>query len=325
MRITLLVLLVFSLLAHAGYRSLDFFEDETPLSMTLIAALDSVQADRVLVHTEAHNSWILVNQADKVDSLRGSIEVRGNFRKRPENCEWPPLKVKIKKTEAYGHVLGDNRKFKLVTNCQGENYLIREYLLYKMYGLITDCSYKVRLVDLTLRDATGLQPDVQQTGFLIEDKDDLAKRMNLVVAENARVSPEELALQERARLYLFQYMIGNLDWDIFYEKNVSVFRQGNGTIAVPYDFDFTGCVGAPYAELEDFERRYFRELCWDAEIQEEIRQEFLSLQPKWEAQIAACKHLESSDKKEMLRYFKPFFKALEDPKAWNATFPSVCK
>ena len=42
-------------------------------------------------------------------------------------------------------------------------------------------------------------------------------------------------------------MIGNADWDLNVGRNVKYLIKNNKVIPVPYDFDFSGLVNAPYA------------------------------------------------------------------------------
>lgn len=303
----------------------DLFDSTTPLSLTIVAPLSDIQDDRGLEDAAYRDVWVMVNQEGSRDSLRVELRVRGNFRRRPENCEWPPLKLKVKKSDVGSASLGEHRKFKLVTNCQGEEFLKREYMVYKLYAALSPESFKVRLVDLTLRDAMGESRDSHQLGFLIEDKSELAGRLGVEVLESAEVIPSELDLKSRARLYLFQYMIGNRDWDVFSEKNIVVFGTENAPMAVPFDFDFSGCVAVPYSGLGDYELRKWRKICWDPELQEELRKEFLAMVPVWEEMMNECEQLTGEDKRTMLRYFRPFFKAAGDPEKWQEKFPADCE
>ena len=46
---------------------------------------------------------------------------------------------------------------------------------------------------------------------------------------------------------VFMYMVGNTDWSLPYLHNIRVFQNFTSYIAVPYDFDWSGIVDAPYA------------------------------------------------------------------------------
>jgi hypothetical protein len=48
-------------------------------------------------------------------------------------------------------------------------------------------------------------------------------------------------------MYMFQYLIGNTDWTVRRFHNVKLVRIGRDYYPVPYDFDFSGLVDAPYA------------------------------------------------------------------------------
>lgn len=324
MRYYLAIILINSLLLTALGNGKDLFEEDEPLTLTLVLPMDSMRQDRFLEDPAYRPLDMLIHEGGHIDTLTASFRVRGNFRKRPENCEWAPLKIKLKRREASKSCLGVHREFKLVTSCQGENYLIREYMVYKMYHHLTEYSLRVRMVTVILRDALGQEPDVEMKGFIIEDKEGLAMRKGLEIVEGDSISANEVELRHRARLYLFQYMIGNRDWDIYSQKNVVLFRMEGVPLAVPFDFDLSGCVDVPYMDFEGIERRYFRSICWDDPVREEIRQELRALVPVWTETIHECRQLSNSDKKAMLRYFKPFFDSVESDKKWDLSFPSTC-
>ena len=77
-----------------------------------------------------------------------SIRSRGNFRK--DKCYLPPIKIDFTDTD-YGIEAFDYMgKIKMVSLCKQagmfEQYLIKEYLAYKAYELISDFSLKTYLL-----------------------------------------------------------------------------------------------------------------------------------------------------------------------------------
>jgi hypothetical protein len=59
---------------------------------------------------------------------------------------------------------------------------------------------------------------------------------------------------QAAAVFVFQYLIGNTDWSLVTAEadntcchNVDLFEIGARLFPVPYDFDLTGLVNAPYA------------------------------------------------------------------------------
>jgi hypothetical protein len=145
------------------------------------------------------------------------VRVRGKFRRRV--CQFPPLKLKFDKDVLRQAGLNpDYRSIKLVTHClddrfAGKENLLREYLIYKLYSLVTEQSYRVQLVRLTYIDTHGERRKIRRYGFFIEDPDEMADRLGGRECEDC-LNPlaEEIALKEATLMAAFQYMIGNADW-----------------------------------------------------------------------------------------------------------------
>ncbi len=88
------------------------------------------------------------------------VRLRGNFRKDPVNCDFPPLRLNFSNTTVINTIFAGQDKIKLVTHCRSrkdlyEQNVLKEYLAYKLYNLFTEESYHVRLVHLTYADTEG--------------------------------------------------------------------------------------------------------------------------------------------------------------------------
>ena len=73
-------------------------------------------------------------------------------------------------------------KLKLVTHClenkfEGNENVMKEYLLYKLYNEITPESFRVQFVKITYLDSKGKLGKIKRFGFIIESKDQLAFRL----------------------------------------------------------------------------------------------------------------------------------------------------
>lgn len=181
------------------------------------------------------------------------VQPRGKFRRRV--CDFPPVKLKFpkKKLEAAGL----NREFndlKLVTHCIdeksiGNEYLLREYLAYELYSELTPNSYRVQLVKITYEDSEGRMGKIKRYGFIIEDTDEMAARVGGLEFEQMNVSADSISVKDENIMSLFQYMIGNADFNTVMLRNVKLVKPESGgkSIPVPYDFDFSGLVNASYA------------------------------------------------------------------------------
>lgn len=81
------------------------------------------------------------------NSLKIEVKTRGHFRRKRENCFTPPLFLKFDTAQIISNTIFNKQtKLKLVTACIDEKYVLREYLVYKIYQLITEKSFNVRLV-----------------------------------------------------------------------------------------------------------------------------------------------------------------------------------
>ncbi len=156
-----------------------FFKDEpiinmkisTDLKQFLSSKMKNGQKLRARVETEIDGKKI--NEPI-------TIEARGIMRK--QICNIPPLKVNFKSTAS--PVLSSLGSLKLVNTCRdnkvGNEYLFKEYLIYKMYNLISDKSLRTRLLKLTYVDSSGKKNSLDTYGFMIEDMSVMAKRNQCV-------------------------------------------------------------------------------------------------------------------------------------------------
>ena len=179
------------------------------------------------------------------------VDVRGKYRRRI--CTFPPLKLNFSKKELKKRGLTKFDKLKLVTPCQqdeeGKNLILKEYLAYRMLNQLTPASFRVQLLKVTYRDQLGNHPDYTTYAFVLEDTDELAMRLGGEKMENARgLAPAQFDRQIETTQAIFSYFIGNTDWSLATAHNLKMIKTESGQIIpVPYDFDFSAIVDAPYA------------------------------------------------------------------------------
>lgn len=180
-----------------------------------------------------------------------NILPKGKFRR--QKAEVPPLKIKFPKKTLRADGLDTLNELKLILPCfdsrDGDELLAKEYLIYKMFEHLTSNCVKARLIQVELRDSHVEKTRKSMLGILVEDNEETAARLNGVEVEQYGMPVDSLQLNQVALVAMFQYMIGNTDWDIAMLRNVRLIRprQGEGVLVMPYDFDFSGLVGAPYA------------------------------------------------------------------------------
>lgn len=245
------------------------------------------------------------------------VRIRGNFRRKFCN-EFPPLKVDFDKDDLRAEGLADFDDMKLVTFCLDDKYvakklLLKEYLAYKFFNQLSDISYRVQLVKITYIDSnTGNKS--KQWGFFIEDTAQLQDRLNLVDCESCYNRPMESFNQEQLEtVSLFQYLIGNSDWDLVHIRNVKLFTKAGKIIPVPYDFDFSGLVNAPYAipnpdfQLESRQERVYLGFAESLEDMEGLKQEFMRKMPELVKITKKFKPLNLEGRAEVTEYLGSFY------------------
>ncbi|RLD63659.1 MAG: hypothetical protein DRJ01_03140 [Bacteroidetes bacterium] len=186
-------------------------------------------------------------------SLNIKVKPRGHFRLNPKYCEFPPLKIKFLDTNIKDTLFKNQTTLKLVTHCNGENYILQEYLIYKQYNIFTDFSFKVRLAEITYIDTKGNYEPFTNYGFFIEKTKHMASRNNAVNVSVDKVDKDLLNYNYTTLIYLFEYMIGNNDWDIDLGKNFKFLYSDDSKsyIPVPYDFDLAHIINPDYPNLSD--------------------------------------------------------------------------
>jgi hypothetical protein len=275
-----------------------------------------------------------VQNVDLEESLDLRVRVRGNFRRLKKNCDTPPLRFNFRRHEVPEHSLfAGHPSLKLVVPCKGEQYVIREYLTYKLYNLFTDYSFRVRLVRLNYHDTGNRRISKPQYGFLIEDKDALAFRSNAVLIERMNLRPEIVDKESFLRMSVFAYLIGNTDWSVQYLHNIEMLylNDENVHVAVPYDFDLAGLVSSPYAKpaealkLRSVRERVFRGYCLeDPGVFNTTFKQFHELKPEIYKLIAENNLLKKRYIKFATKYFDEFYDTLNDTKKASNAFSYPC-
>jgi len=231
------------------------FQSVEPIRMTLRTDIDWLRDERNdSVEVEGTLTFIDLdgNEITKPVDTR----TRGNFRRNKQNCNFPPLRLDFPTRQMEGTVFEDQDKLKLVTPCHHDrddyqNYVMDEYLVYRLLNVLTPHSFRVRLVEITYEDVNGEYDTRTKMGFLIEDEDAMAERSRATLEEVTQFHPARTKSEFSVTVALFNYMIGNTDWSPVYFHNVKLIRTETAEfLTVPYDFDFSGMVSARYATVD---------------------------------------------------------------------------
>lgn len=243
-----------AVLATGGASAKALFETDEPLAITLRGPFSQLTA-------AAPGSSLVVDGSLSVggQTLPVKLSPRGITRRAKDVCTFAPVKVTFPDKPGDGPFKGQ-KGLKLVSHCRTtesfQQYVLLEYAAYRMYELLTPASLHTRLVKVDYVDAGG-RPIISRMGYFIESIDDAAKRNGgKELKTTARVPSGQIGAADAARFAVFEYMIGNLDWamnagppgsECCHNAKLIQPASGGALVPVPYDFDFSGLVNAPYA------------------------------------------------------------------------------
>lgn len=299
--------------------SFGLFESEDMLNISLrfdIARyMDEKPSDEQL-------NALITFHLNGTDSLHKRISLRSRGHYRNRICDFPPLMLNFKGTDFGYSDLDDMKNVKLVSHCMPdekfENYILKEYLAYKLFNIISDYSFRVRLLKLDYIDINYDTLYISKHGFLIEPVSAMKKRFGMQEIEDSIINPDIVDVNNLLRVSLYQYLIANSDWNISLIHNLKVFSSAEETenmaIAVPYDFDFTGWVNTDYAVamtsvgLEEITDRAFFGPCNSMQEYKQILNEFLLYKEVFIELIKDFKYLKGSERRELIAYIRSFYK-----------------
>jgi len=279
---------------------------------------------------------ITLSYSQKGDSLKSfpiEIKARENFRRLIGNCTYAPLMLKFgvqSNTEA--SIFEGQKELILVMPCQGDEYVIREWLVYKLYNLITPLSFKARLVKVYLKEENPKKGTDPFFGNLLENEGQMAARNGGSILKR-NLKPYRTQEEEFITMAVFEYMIGNTDWSVDYRQNIKLVSKGNTKLPypVPYDFDHAGIVSAPYANppqklmLKSVRERRFRGYCIvDSNKFKPVISKFQELQKQIfalyvESLLVDKKYIQDTD-----AYLSEFFATIGDEAEWQREFSYPC-
>lgn len=264
------------------------------------------------------------------------LSPRGFSRRTGGICNFPPLRLDFDKDALRGTLLRGQNRLKLVTRCRNsssyEQLTVLEYTAYRLFNEITPLSYRVRPARVTYRDSDGRRREETQFNFLIEDVDDVARRNGRVALDvlSNEVRSAQLDPDAAARVGLFQFMIGNLDWDMVAgPEGEECCHNGKllaasetarqAVVPIPYDFDYSGFVNAPYAappesiNVRNVRTRHYRGLCRHNDQLPAAVEHFRARRDALYSVIDGETRLSDARRRTARRYIEEFFAILDDP------------
>lgn len=272
-----------------------------------------------------------------------SIRTRGRFRRQSDTCKFAPLRLNFKKSTVKETVFADSDKLKLVTHCRNgsttySQAVLSEHLAYRIFNLLTDASFRVRLMRITYVDTDKKDQANTEFAFVIEHKKQLAKRIGLELNESPKTEIKFLDARHMNLGSIYQYLIGNTDFSPIRAApgepcchNYILFGTERGNILpIPYDFDMTGIVDAPHSEpnmrfkIKNVRQRLYRGRCRNNEHVPASVQAFLDHKDGIYDLVTLNEFYNTRTRKKTLGFLDDFYRIIESPKRVQSMLIDEC-
>jgi hypothetical protein len=336
------LLIVTGIEADVGdtYEGPPLFQSNELLEVRITAPFGKIMRERSKDLEEPGTITYRNDSGDDI-TLNIGIRTRGNFRHQEEICPFAPLRLNFRKKK--GTLFAKSDKLKLVTHCRSstENHtqdLLREYLAYRILNTLTDKSFRVRLLKVRYVESTTGESVDDNYAFLIEHRDQLGKRINLKHNSAESTWIGNLVPEHTNLVSVFQYLIGNTDFSpIAAEPGqpcchnyVLMGDEPGKMLSIPYDFDLSGIVSAPYAQpnprfkLRNVRQRRYRGRCiyndflpLSVQVFQEKRQAIYGL-------IDSLPDYSSSSARKTVDYIDDFYKIIDSDKQVEKRLKNQC-
>jgi hypothetical protein len=310
--------------------AMPLFADTAVLPITLVGDFKTINKDHDPNGKQQYPG--VLRTADNAE-LQVQFQARGHVRRLARTCDYVPLKVGFVKKATKGTAFAEQDALKLVVQCAGgaeyEQYILREYLAYRIYNVITRQSFRARLAKVSYVDRASGKPTGARLGIFLEDEGDVARRLEGRVVELPRLLFENLDSDSLMPAMIFEYMIGNTDMSIYALHNVRIVQRPDKSLhVVPYDFDFSGLVNAPYALpargffLKNVTERLYRGPCRSQELVDPYVANFLAKRDLIRALPDQIPGFSRTSRDDARNYIDSFYSAVDSPKEVRSLFVS---
>lgn len=295
----------------------------------------TVYRDRDSTSTEKYPGTLTWTDAEGKDhAIDVTLRTRGHFRRQSRHCSVPPLRVQFDKDDAKGTPFAGQKSLKLVTHCRDsaefEEYIRREYLVYRLFNLFTELSFRARLLEVTYVDQGGGKPETH-AGMLLEDDDDMARRNGGKILDTKGVRFGDVDAAQSDLVSVFEYLVANTDWSLPGMHNIVLVDRNGDFLPVPYDFDWSGIVDTRYAEpdprlgIRSTRQRVYRGPCRTHEQVQPVLEQFRQLRPEIERLYETQPGLAAGYVKDTKAYLADFYKDIATADRWKSLAATSCR
>ena len=320
------------------------FANDSMMRFTLEAPFSKIFRDRNKEKLYPDGMLTFEDERGEQVALPVQLQVRGNSRLARKTCRYAPLRIHFDKASIKDTPFDKQRKLKLVILCKQnrtyEDYLIQEYLIYKMFNILTDSSFKVRLAEVTYVETDGSKKPRTSYAFFIEDKKRMGKRLGLKTIHGNKIPYALLDPGQVSLVTLFQFMVGNTDYSVTKGEgdedcchNAKLLgKEGQGHTPVPYDFDFSGLISTKYAvpseavPIRIVKTRLYRGFCKSDLIgMESARVTIQSHKEAVYTLFQTSSLLSDRARKKSLKYLDSYYEISESDKKFGKSVTKKCR
>lgn len=313
------------------------FASSEPVRIVIETDLERLVEDREDDRPEQPGVVRVMPSDGPEQRLEVELRPRGNFRREKRNCDFPPVRLDFERKKTAGTLFEGEDKLKLVVPCRKgrssyQQYVLRELLAYRIMNELHEASFRVRPLELTWIDAGEPADSLRVRAFVIEDDERLAQRLGGVRGDFEKLHPRAADPEYAMLVALFQFMIGNTDWSPFALHNTELIRSDDlDYLTVPYDFDFSGLVDAPYATpdpgfpIRDVRERLYRGFCREEVDLESLIEHLNARRPAVERRVREVVGLDDGAREDVLRYLAESYDILNDPSKRRRQVVEACR
>ncbi|HSD68641.1 MAG TPA: hypothetical protein VLB07_03760 [Woeseiaceae bacterium] len=264
--------------------------------------------------------------------VRVGLTMTTRGKSRLEYCHFPPLSANFKGQDKDGTLFEGQKKIKIVTQCRSgalyQRYLLQEFGIYRAFNVLTEQSFRVRLINATYRDSLGKKKDIIASAFFLESDNELADRLGMQKHDISIINPRQLDSEYASLFALFQYLIGNTDWSTLKGPDEEgcchngkvVIPPGaeTGWLVIPYDFDQSGIIYTKYSSpadalgLKSVKQRLYRGRCMNMDHLDATVALFNAERAEIQSALLPDE-LQGRYRETAVRYIDDFYKIVNDP------------
>ena len=331
-RVAIMFLLPQVVIAEAKTAVDPLFAGDELLRIRITAPMTTIMKERPIEKYVPGTFEYVAADGSTVEFQIG-LRTRGRFRRRVETCDFAPLRINFRKSEVKGTLFDKQDKLKLVTHCANKSpryqqSVVSEYLAYRIFNLLTDISFRARLLEVTYIDTDRDDRETVSYAIFIEHQDRMAKRIGIPTVTRWRIVVPMLIPEYASLTALFQYFVGNTDFSQVATApgedcchNHELFgNEGEKIYSVPYDFDMTGFVNAPHARpnprfrLRSVRSRLYRGRCVHNAYLADAAATFSERREAIYDLVNSQAQLTNGTRKSQVRFVDSFFEDIDSEK-----------